>query len=321
LLEAKAIAAISLGLVLTLGSTLAGLAAGAPRETKVAVALPSPRGDDAPSETSEVWRTLRFRGRNWLARFLVELEMELPKADASPAGDVDSHWVAELRTSLDSLLLRNKSSRLRAHFDPITGIVHRLTQLSMGPRPDFKRYEFGPRGVTRLRSEPPGRQALEPPERWPGGLESFHAYDSEALGCRLLSNPAVLAWWLTWGPAAATARSEDPQACYFLGKTLYRVVFESLGTGVEHVDYQLVREGRSSRRSGRMRVERFEVVSHPIAGKLDEKTIVAEITLDAENRLPWRFVTREGPLRIDVELERAILRAPSLVDRGAPEAD
>ena len=289
-----------------LGSTLSSLASSNPSETSVSVA-------SGPSY--KVWRMLRFRGRNWLARFSAELAIELPEAEASPAGDVDSLWVTELRTSLDSLLLADKSSRLRAHFDPITGVVRRLTQLSMGPRPDFKRYEFGRRGATRLRSEPPRGQALEPPERWPGGLESFHAYDPEALGCRLVSSPAVLAWWLTWGPAAATAHSEDPQACYFLGKTLYRVSFEPLGTRFERVDYQLVREGRSRRRSGRIRVERFEVVSHPIAGKLDEKTIVAEIALDAENRLPWRFVIREGPLRINLKLERALLPATSLLPR------
>ncbi len=75
------------------------------------------------------------------------------------------------------------------------------------------------------------------------------------------------------------------------------------------------------RRSGRIRVERYRVISRPIAGKLDEKTLVAEIVLDAENRLPWRFVTLEGPLKIDVELDRAVLRGPALVARGSPELD
>ena len=42
------------------------------------------------------------------------------------------------------------------------------------------------------------------------------------------------------------------------------------------------------------------------------------VSNDAENRLPWRFVMRDGPLGIDVELERADLREPSLVPTGAP---
>ncbi|MBW2233486.1 MAG: hypothetical protein JRH17_24155, partial [Deltaproteobacteria bacterium] len=53
----------------------------------------------------------------------------------------------------------------------------------------------------------------------------------------------------------------------------------------------------------------------------DEKTLVAEILLDAENRLPWRFVTREGPLRIDVELDRAVLREPALLASGSSLVD
>ena len=268
---------------------------------------------------TDVWRTLRYRGRNWLARFSAELEMQLPEPDGTHT--IGADWVAELRTSLDSVLLSDKSTRIQAVFDPITGIVSRLTQLSMGPRPDFKQYEFQAAGVTRLRSEPAEGQALQTPELWPSGRRSFHAYDPGELGCRLVSNPAALAWWLTWGPAATAARLQDPGACYFLGKTLYKVGFEPLGTSTARVDYQLVREGRSKRRNGVVRVERYGVVSRPIAGKLDEKTLVAEIVLDAENGLPWRFVTREGPFEIDVELDRAVLRQPALLASEEPETD
>jgi hypothetical protein len=271
-------------------------------------------------EPSDVWQTLQYRGSNWLARFSVELEMELPEpGDQRPVDDAG--WVAELRTSLDSFFLADKSTRMRAYFDPMTGVIRRLTQLSIGPHPDFKSYEFQAEGVTRIRSEPAEGQALQSPERWPGGRRTFHGYDPEELGCRVVSSPAALAWWLTWGPAAAAVRVQDPKVCYFLGKTLYRVVIEALGTSVVRVDYQLLREGRSRRRSGRTRVERYQVISRPIAGKLDEKSVVAEIVLDAENRLPWRFVTREGPLKIDIQLDRAVLRGPALQASGSREVD
>lgn len=272
----------------------------------------------AGQATSDAWQTLRYRGRNWVARFSAELEMQLPGSGPRRSDADELDWVVELRTRLDSVLLSDKSTRLRAHFDPITGVVRRLTQLSMGPNPDFKAYEFQAGGVTRLRSEPATGQALQIPERWPSGRRSFHAYDPGDLGCRVVSSPGALAWWLTWGPAAPAAPFEDPGACYFLGKTLYRIALEPLGTSTARVDYQLVREGRARRRAGRIRVERYEVISRPIAGKLDERTVVAEIVLDAENRLPWRFVTREGPLAIDVELDRAILREPELRVSGLP---
>ena len=301
-----------------LGGILLASASSPDEQTAASAVSNRSSGRAAPVEPSDVWQTLHFRGWNLLARFSAELEIELPERGLPPSGKGRLEWVAELRTSLDSRFLSDKSSRLRAYFDPISGVVRRLTQLSMGPRPDFKRYEFGSRGATRVRSEPSPGDPLESPESWPGGLESFHGYDAEALGCRLVSNPAALAWWLTWGPAATGVRSEDPRACYFLGKTLYRVDVKPLGTRTARVDYRLVREGRSRRRQGRVRLERFAAVSRPIAGKLDEKTIVAEIALDAENRLPWRFVMRDGPLGIDVQLEQADLREPSLVPADGP---
>jgi hypothetical protein len=299
-------------------------AAGAPGETgpRAGASAAAP----GPVAPGEVWESLRYRGTNWLARFSAELEMEVPDPAAGSrergegdGGPVAASWVAELRTRLDSVLLEDKGTRLRAWFDPRSGLVRRLTQLSLGPSPDFKRYDFEPRGVARLRSEPAEGQSLEQPERWPDPRPSFHAYDPQALGCELVSSPAALAWWLTWGPGASATggRFRDPRACFFLGKTLYRVVIEPRGAETASLDYQLVREGRSTQRRGRLRVERYEIVSRPIAGKLDEETLIAEIVLDAENRLPWRFVMRDGPFGIDVELDRAVLRAPSLV-AGAP---
>jgi hypothetical protein len=295
----------------------AGTGWGAPPEP------PAPRVADSSDaggveESYDVWQTLRYRGSNWLARFSVELEMALPESGAPHAADAD--WVAELRTRLRSVFLSDKSTRMRAYFDPITGVVRRVTQLSIGPRPDFKSYEFQTDGVTRIRSEPAKGQPHESPERWPGGRRTFHGYDPGELGCRIVSNPAALAWWLTWGPAAAVP-VQDPEVCYFLGKTLYRVSIEALGTSVARVDYQLVREGRSRRRRGRVRIERYQLISRPVAGKLDEQSVVAEIALDAENRLPWRFVTREGPLKIDIELDRAVLPGPALQASGSPEVD
>jgi len=309
------IAIVGLSLELLVALAIPGPALGAPSE---AVA-PSPGAATGPSggvAHSAVWETLRYRGRNWLARFSAELELELPEPDRE--GDVDASWVAELRTSLDSVLLSDKSTRIRASFDPITGVVRRFTHLSIGPRPDFKKYEFQSDGVTRIRSEPTDGETLQPAELWPGGRRTVYSYDPDALGCRVVSSPAALVWWLTWGPAA---RDLDSGACYFLGKTLYSVALEALGTSTAKVDYQLVREGRSMHRSGRVRVERFRVISRPVAGKLDEKTLIAEIILDAENQLPWRFVTRKGPFKIDIELDRAVLRAPALIATGSPKAD
>lgn len=305
------VAGLGFGLVVGLGIVLgitAGMADPAWSDASEIVAPPvaGPNAGAAQMEPAYVWQTLHYRGTNWLARFSVELEIHLPEP-GRPSG-LDADWVAELRTSLSSVFLREKSTWLRAHFDPITAAVRRLTQLSTGPRPDFKSYEFQPGGATRIRSEPAEGQSFRSPEGWPEGRRTAYPYDSEALGCRVISNPAALAWWITSGPTAAKLRIRDLDACYFLGKTLYKVSFEALGTSTAGVDYQRVRKNRSSRRSGQVPVERYRVTSRPIAGKLDEKTMVAEIVLDAENQLPLRFVTREGLLKIDVKLHRVVLR-------------
>ena len=152
------------GLVLAIVLVIAG-----PPRSAVAETL-SGRAADAVGarvgqSTSDVWQTLRYRGRNWVARFSAELEIELPGSGPGRPDAAELDWVAELRTRLDSVLLSDKSTRLRAHFDPVTGVVRRLTQLSIGPSPDFKAYEFQAGGVTRLRSEPAQGQTLQIPAR------------------------------------------------------------------------------------------------------------------------------------------------------------
>jgi hypothetical protein len=257
-----------------------------------------------------IWTKLSFRGKNWLARFSAELEMEAPstRSGGSDAMGVEGAvWVASLRTDLDSFLLDDRSTRLRAYFDPLTGAVFRLTQLSLGSSPDYKSYLFEETGARRTRTEPDEGQALDTPEQWPDRPPEHHVYDAERLGCRVVSSPGALAWWLTWGPGARLPTFPDVGACHFLGKTLYRVEIEQGKTRETRVDYRLLREGGATRRQGSVLVRHYGIVSRPIAGKMDEKTVIAEMEIDVETRLPWRFVMREGPFQIDALLERAVL--------------
>ena len=81
-----------------------------------------------------------------------------------------------------------------------------------------------------------------------------------------------------------------------------------------------MRDGRSAHRSGRVRVERYEAIARPVAGEMEETPTRSEIVLEAESRLPWRFVTHEGPMAIDVELSEVVLGDPLLLaDRDARE--
>lgn len=265
-----------------------------------------------------IWTKLTFRGKNWLARFSAELEMEAPDPRIGGADAGEEVWVASLQTDLDSFLLDDRSTRLRAYFDPLTGAVARLTQLSLGSGPNYKRYLFEETGVRRIRTEPDEGQALDTPERWPDRPPEDHVYDAERLGCRVVSSPGALAWWLTWGPGARLPTFPDVGACHFLGKTLYRVEIEQGRTRETRVDYRLLRDGGATRRQGSVRVRHYGIVSRPIAGKMDEKTVIAEMEIDVETRLPWRFAMRQGPFQIDALLESAVLdRVPGPEETGS----
>jgi hypothetical protein len=66
--------------------------------------------------------------------------------------------------------------------------------------------------------------------------------------------------------------------------------------------------------------ERYAAIARPVAGELDETPTRAEIVLEAESRLPWRFVSHEGPLELDVQLREVVLGDPLLLaGRGASE--
>ncbi len=296
-------------IVLVIVMGLAGGVDSAPADSLARGTAPSPDplsiGRVAPA--AGIWTKLSFRGKNWLARFSADVEMEVPAA-LSPSPDADENvWVSSLETDLDSFLLDDRSTRFRAYFDPITGAVARLTQHSLGSRPDYKRYFFEDTGVRRIRTTPAEGQPVDAPERWPDRPARHHAYDAEGLGCRLVSSPAVLAWWLTWGPGARSPAFPDVGACHFQGKTLYRIEIERGKTRAAQVDYRLIRAGEATRRQGSVQVQHYGIVSRPIAGKLDEKTVIAEMEIDVAMRLPWRFVMSQGPFQIDALLDSAVL--------------
>lgn len=316
--------------VLAVRIALAALigAVGQPGSTSAQPAGGSPSADVSPlrktrqTSPAGIWTKLLFRGESWLARFSAELEMETPEARSGGPGAPGEAWVASLRTNLDSFLLDDRATLLRAHFDPVTGAVARLTQLSFGSDPDYKRYLFEQTGVLRMRTKPAEGQSVDAPEHWPERRTTQHAYDAERLGCRVVSSPGALAWWLTWGPGARSPDFPDVGACHFLGKTLYRIEIERGKTREARVDYRLLRAAGATRRQGRVRVRHYGIVSRPIAGKMDEKTVIAEMEIDVETRLPWRFVMREGPLQIDARLEAAVLgSALGLEEAGSAVRD
>ncbi len=278
---------------------------------------PGAAGEPGRAGPGEVWQTLRYRGKSWLGKMSAELVLS---PSASP---VESEvaaggplWIAEVRSELDARFAADRRTTVRARFDPLSGMVRQLTRLHVGPKPDYKRYDFGARGVERLRIEPSDAMLRVSPDQWSGGTSSFHAYDPERTGCRTVSEPGALAYWLSWGPAAETARAEDPGVCVFWGKTLYRVSFVYQGPDRARVDYR-VRDGATTRRrSGRVAMDRWSIEGRPVAGELDEEPTRTQVLVEAETWIPWRFSQQEGPVEVEMELEEVVLGDPATTRLG-----
>jgi hypothetical protein len=261
------------------------------------------------------WRSLHYKGKHWLGRMTAELKIQHSREldDAIPTAThpvKPNDWIAELHTRFESLFLANRSTRLRASFDRSTGAVSDFTRLSLGRRPDFKQYDFRPDGVERLRVEPARGETSLPNDQWSASHRSFYSLTLDRLGCRVISDPGAMAFWLSASSGALRESPEDSRFCYFAGKTLYLVRFEFLGSADAEVDYQRVEGGVRSHRSGRLKMERYGVVARPIAGKLDESAIRAEILIEADTRIPWRFLVIEGPMKVNVVLDEVVLGEP-----------
>jgi hypothetical protein len=254
---------------------------------------------------------VRYRGGTWLGRFTAELEIEAPGSeDISLVTSQKPGLTAELRTRFKSFAFADRSTRIFAHFDRITGAVRQFTKLTLGRRPDFKRYDFRSDGVDRLRVEPGAGELSQSPERWSGGRRSFHAFDPDRYGCHVVSDPGALAYWVTWGPAAVVTLAEHSGVCFFSGKTLYLVRFRYVGNASARVDYRVYEHGIGSRRLEQAAIERYEVVARPVAGDLDESPIHAKILIETDARVPWRFTISDGPLKVDLVLEEVVLGEP-----------
>ncbi len=267
---------------------------------------------NSPNHASDpIWRSLRYRGRNWLGNMSAQLEIKTqpPNADSPPTSGA-ARGVAELRTRFDSFVFANRSTFLRALFDRSTGEVFQFTKRSLGRRPDFKRFDFRPGGVDRLRLEPRSGELSLPAERWSASRRSFHAWLPEQHDCRLVSDPGAMAYLLSSDSNLLNESTEKARFCFFSGKTLYRVEFIDLGSSRKKVNYRMIEDGVDSNRSGRLMMNRYGILARPVAGELDETPIRAEISIEADSGIPWRFLIIEGWLRVDVELDQVILGEP-----------
>ncbi len=257
------------------------------------------------------WSALRYDAEGWLGTVSAEVRL-WPGALASlgaPAapegagggtiGDGDS-WVARLVTRVDPALLPRKSSEIRAWFDPADGAVAGFTKLSLGPRPDRKVYRFARDGARRVRVQPGRGEESLLPRDWTRARTYFHAFEAETLGCRVVSDPAVLVFRIS------SAGSLDPADlegwCVYSGKTLFSVEARIAGSRSVEADYRVRTDDGQTRRRGTVRTRVLRVLARPIAGEPEDEMRVA-IHLEEITRIPVQVTTRVELLgALDVKL-------------------
>ena len=261
------------------------------------LASPNP---EALSQGAAIWQSLRYSGSVLVGEFSATLDLSPARSHTEEA----PRWVAELRTRMRSKLLPDKEATIRAWFDPANAVVDRFEKLTLGRGPSFKRFLFREDGVERFRKEPHSGEDPRRHETWLDERSSFVPFDTASHGCQLVSDPGVLVYLVSFGPGRW---QEDPGACVVSGKTLYRISLAERGRAVRELRYR-VRGEQDLVRVGRTPTTRYEVVGTPVAGETDEPITRMDIVVDDETALPFKIVIREGPLKVDLELEEAVLR-------------
>ena len=57
-------------------------------------------------------------------------------------------------------------------------------------------------------------------------------------------------------------------------------------------------------------MNRYGVFARPVAGELDETPIRAEILIEADTGIPWRFLIIDGWMKVDIVLDEVVLGLP-----------
>lgn len=285
-----------LGIVLGLGFCLAGS-----RPMSAADASPARAAAPRPA-----WSSLRFEATSWLADVRVEFELRTEPPDAARGGSAEG-WLSVFRTRMDSRVLARKTSETETRFDPGTGSVTGYTKLVLGPTPNRKTYQFSREGAARTRIDPRPGEARDRPETWSMVRKTFHPFETRALGCQLLSEPAVLVYEISSGALLASSHADG--FCMFSGKTLFRLQIADLGSRTLDVDYEIDSRASTQRRNGRLEAECYRILGQPIAGENDEDDVHLEFCVDPRAQLPVQLSTGTGVLgNLSVRLVRVVGR-------------
>ena len=235
-------AAVLVAALLPGSAALAGAPGPVEEPAPAVVQQPTPTAPPATASAAEqatIWQSLHYRGTAIVGEFSADLELAPPRNPSSAA----PRWIAALRTRMKSALLPDKETTIRAWFDPVTAAIDRFEKLKLGPGPSYKRFLLREDGVDRFRKEPGFGEDPRRHETWAHEKQIFLPFVAASHGCRLISDPGVLVYLVSFGPGRW---GEDPRRLRAVGQdALPRV---AAGGGTLDPRRALPRAWRRSRR-------------------------------------------------------------------------
>lgn len=224
----------------------------------------------------------------------------------------------EVRGKVKTLVGRGSETRGKIWFDAQTGAVLQRDRIRPGKKGVRKIYRFAGNGALRFRLEPEGRnEASGSPDNWTRIKESFYPYDLAGTGCRFVSDPALLLYFVSL--ADFPLRGEKRSYCMFFDDALYEVHLEPAGTESLELNYTVRKQGSDSRVEGKRDVAGLALRIKPLTKGADTEDFELlelrgdiKLYVDEVTRLPVQIRgQRRGIGELSIRLQNAVVRGSS----------
>jgi hypothetical protein len=227
------------------------------------------------------WRHLSYRANNWAVTLTAAMTLEVLPSGQAEAAFLKSDQGTPLRASGPQTLHLDLDMTMDFLFRDPVQIINEIwfnpddaaalgrLRLRRGEDDFEKTYRFTAQGVFRRNREPRTKEeAALAPDRWSHRIETFYPYDTEALGCPVVTERLLLIYIVS-----ATERLDNgpPLAlCVFGKRQLHRVQLKADGRQTVKADYiEITPQGQNLRR-GDIETVRVTLASEPMTSDLDK---------------------------------------------------
>jgi hypothetical protein len=180
------------------------------------------------------WSELSFRGKTFLGRVFVDVELTFVSSEqaqglliASPNGVPVSFESAKVglisvHRIIDSTFGSDITEEDKVLFNPMQASALGRIRWRRGQDDFIKQYRFTNIGIYRIQKTPADKKEVQqPPDKWTKNKANFYGHDAKQLGCSVVSERSILLYAIFAAP-----RLLDQQAvsvCVFGKRQLHRV--------------------------------------------------------------------------------------------------